>query len=125
MAEVIPAHSSGLHVHLQTLKCPKETLRMGVLGLNMTEEDMLEHGVPVEEDDLSPAILPDRLPLPEDAVHVTKGGVEEDGGDGGMGRQEGWGGGGYEGGVGKGHSAVEGGEIGHWGSKLDSEPVVD
>ena len=98
---------------------------MGILGLNEAEDDKKECGVPVKEDVLSPTFLPDRLPAPEDAIHVTEGRMEGNSRDRGLGRHEGKGWGVYKGRVGTVHGTLEGVTAGHGGSTLDGAAVVN
>ena len=53
-------------------------IRVGALGLNMIQEAKKDMRVSVEEDSLKPELLSHLLPGPALAVHVRKGGVEEE-----------------------------------------------
>ena len=64
----------------ETLKNTLNSVRRGLLRLDMIQEAGQDQGVPVEENNLDVELLTYIMPRPEQAVYVREGGVEQDGG---------------------------------------------
>ena len=77
----------------ETLESLKDNVRVGVLGLNMSQEAAKDLRVSVEEENLNPELLSHLLPGPallaahaivsahaHASAHVREGGVEQEGG---------------------------------------------
>ena len=79
-------HSSiiapGCQIVIETLPSRECIIGMGILGLNVIQEDKQHLRVSVEENPLKPELLTYLLPVPSLVVHVREGGVEEEGGKG-------------------------------------------